>query len=266
MCGSAQTTPPESSSLYPIVARPSEPVPPTRSSAGANRLLQTLSGRSLREALAESETVDLEFGEVLHEPGATLTHAYFPTTSFVALLVPVDVASALEVGLVGNEGMFGTQLALGVDILPLRAVTLGAGTALRMEAAAFRRSLARSPALRLAVDRYTCVRMCQLAQTAACTRFHLVEARLARWLLMTQDRAGAPSFRITQEALAQMLGVRRVGVSKAAGALRHQGHIQYHRGKIEVMNRRGLKAAACSCYQADLDAYDRIVGKEQRPA
>ena len=143
------------------------------------------------------------------------------------------------------------MLALGVDASPVRAVVQGAGSALRMGAAAFRRELERSPALHRLIDRYLFVHLCQLAQTAACTRFHLVEARLARWLLMTQDRAHSESFHVTQEFLALMLGVRRVGVTKAAGSLFAPQADRYSRGNVTVLDRRGLKAASCGCYKAD---------------
>jgi CRP-like cAMP-binding protein len=210
--------------------------------------------------LAGCETVHLAFAEVLYTPRDPIAHVYFPTGSFISLIMPVDASASLEVGLVGNEGMFGIPLALDVDVSPVRAVVQGEGPALRMRAVRFGRELARSEALRREIDRYVFVRMTQLAQTAACTRFHVVEARLARWLLMTQDRAHAATFHVTQEFLAFMLGVRRVGVTKAASSLQRRGLIGYRRGDITVLDRRGLRTAACGCYQADRDAYERMLG------
>jgi CRP-like cAMP-binding protein len=234
---------------------PTSPPVPT-----VNRLLQALPGNELRRVLASCETVELAFATVLYMPGERITHVYFPVGGFISLIMPVDASASLEVGLVGDEGMFGIPLALGVDVSPVRAVVQGAGTALRMEAASFCRELGRSHELHRMIDRYAFVQLSQLAQAAACTRFHLVEARLARWLLMTQDRAHATKFHITQEFLALMLGVRRVGVTKAASALQKRDLIHYSRGNITVLDRRGLKNAACGCYKADQDSYQRILG------
>lgn len=209
--------------------------------------------------LAGCETVELAFGDVLYTLGERLSHVYFPIRSFISLIMPVDDSASLEVGLIGNEGMFGIPLVLGVDVSPVRAVVQGAGSALRMEAAPFCEELGRSQALQREIDRYVFVHLSQLAQTAACTRFHVVEARLARWLLMTQDRAHADTFHVTQEFLAFMLGVRRVGVTKAASSLQKRSLIRYRRGNITVLDRRGLKSASCGCYKADRESYDRTL-------
>jgi len=225
-----------------------------------NRLLEALPRTDLRRFLTACEAVELSFADVLYTPRERLTHVYFPIVGSISLIMPVDGTNALEVAIVGNEGMFGVPIVLGVDVSPVRALVQGAGSALRMGAAPFWRELERSEALKRAIDRYIFVHLAQLAQTAACTRFHVVEARLARWLLVTQDRAHAPTFHVTQEFLAFMLGVRRVGVTEAAGALQQRCLIEYRRGRMTVLDRRGLKAAACGCYQADLDSYERILG------
>ena len=235
-------------------------MPPIQRAIAVNRLLAALPDGDRDRMLAGCDAVELKFTDVLYAPKERLRHVYFPISGFISLVMPVDDVSALEVGLVGNEGMFGLPLVLGVDISPVRAVVQGAGSALRMDAVTFCGELKRSPALQLGIDRYVFVHLSQLAQTAACTRFHVVEARLARWLLMTQDRAHAPTFHITHEFLAFMLGVRRVGVTKAATSLQKRELIRYHRGKITVLDRRGLKDASCGCYKADRDAYIRILG------
>jgi CRP-like cAMP-binding protein len=234
-------------------------VPPTQRNPAVNRLLEALPSSDLHRVLALCETVELKFADVLYTPRERLSHVYFPVRSFISLIMPVDALASLEVGLVGNEGMFGIPLVLGVDVSPVRAVVQGAGRALRMDAPVFCRELGRSQALQRETERYAFVHMSQLAQTAACTRFHVVEARLARWLLMTQDRAHGDSFHVTQEFLALMLGVRRVGVTKAASSLQQRRLIRYSRGDITVLDRRGLKAASCGCYKADRESYARIL-------
>jgi CRP-like cAMP-binding protein len=235
-------------------------VTPILHAAAANLLLAALPRRDRRRLIEGAETVAIAFAEELYAPGAPISHVYFPTRGFISLVMPVDASASVEVGLVGNEGMFGIPLALGVEESPVRAVVQGAGFAVRMVAARFVRELERSRALRSGMERYAYVHLTQIAQTAACTRFHVVEARLARWLLMTQDRAHAQSFHVTQAFLALMLGVRRVGVTKAACALQRRGLIRYSRGDITVIDRRGLKSASCGCYRADRDTYDRILG------
>ena len=199
-------------------------------------------------------------GEILGEVGMPTPYVYFPTVGFVSLVTVVKGRPMLEVGMVGREGMVGTQLVLGVETAPLHTVVQGAGAAWRIGAPEFSRELARNSALQRGLNRYVYVTMVQFASAASCLRFHQIGPRLARWLLMTQDRAGTDTFLITHEFLAYMLGVRRVGITTAASALQRDGLIRYRRGEIQVLNRRGLKAAACSCYATDREAYAKVLG------
>jgi len=225
-----------------------------------NHLIELLPSKSRSRLLAICEPVDLALGEVLSDVGLPTRYVYFPTVGFVSLVTSINGRPTLEVGMVGREGMLGAQLVLGVEAAPLHAVVQGAGAAWRIGRAEFSRELVRSSALQRGLNRYVYVTMMQLAAAASCLRFHQIGPRLARWLLMTQDRAHSDTFHITHEFLAYMLGVRRVGITTAAHALQHDGLIQYRRGEIQVLNRRGLKAAACSCYAADREAYIKVLG------
>ena len=232
----------------------------TPKAAAQNQLLASLPPKDRQRLLAGCQAVDLQFAQVLAEPGEPILHVYFPCKSFISLIASIDDRASLEVGLIGNEGMLGSPIALGVDFSPLHAQVQGEGLALRMDGSLFKRELASSKALQCLLQRYFYVLTIQLAQTAACTRFHVIEARLARWLLMTQDRAHTDGFRVTQEFLSYMLGVRRVGVTKAATSLHKRKLISYHRGNMMILDRNGLKAASCSCYAADRLSYMRIMG------
>lgn len=226
----------------------------------ANRLLLALPANDRDCFLAGCDEVNLSQGKVVAEAGETIRHVYFPIGAILSLTLCIDGRASLEVGLVGDEGMLGTSLVLGVKISPMRAMVQSPGPALRMAAKPFRVELERSPALRILLKRYIGVLMQQLAQSAGCNRFHVVEARLARWLLMTHDRAHADHFHVTHEFLAGMLGVRRVGITKAASALQQRALIHYHRGEVAIIDPAGLEAAACGCYAADKASYARGMG------
>jgi CRP-like cAMP-binding protein len=214
-----------------------------------NRLLAALPPKEYERLLEGLEPVRLTYGEVLDEPGEQLRYAYFPCDSLVSLLTVVEDHRALEVALVGREGMVGARLALGFTTSSVRALVQGTGMALRIESTHFLRKFERSPELRRALLRFTDSLMLQFTQNAACNRFHLVQARLARWLLMTRERVSSQEFYLTHEFLADMLGVRRVGVTLAASALQRQQLIRYRRGAIKILDQQGLEASACSCYR-----------------
>lgn len=222
----------------------------------ANNLLASLPVKDCQSLLEQMESVTLTAGDELYRPGEAIRHVYFPTDTMVSLLISAEGHQALEVGMVGREGMLGIPLALGVNESPVLAVVQGAGMALRMTSAHFRKEFQRSPHLQQGVYRYIYELMIQMTQTAACNRFHQVEARLARWLLMTRDRVRSNQFHLTQDLLSNMLGVRRVGVTKAAGDLRLRKLIRYNRGEIVILDSDGLEAAACQCYQIVKNMHD----------
>ena len=235
-------------------------MPDSAHSAPGNQLLMSLPQPLRGRLLARLEPVELRMEQVLSRPGERMRHVFFPTQSFISLIVPLDGHAGLEVGLVGDEGMVGIASVLGIAVAPIQALVQGAGQAWRMETAAFIKEIRRSPPLQQLLNRYLYVTLIQLAQTAACTRFHLVEARLARWLLMTRDRAHADEFFITHVFLSHMLGVRRAGITRAAGALRNRDLIRYNRGVLTILDGAGLEKVACSCYATDKKDYTRMLG------
>jgi len=231
-------------------------MPVSRPPPSANHVLAAMPRPAYQLLQAGLVPVPLVYGQVLYEPAGKIDHVYFPIDSLVSLLTAVDEHQALEVGMVGNEGMVGMPMVLGITVSAVRALVQGSGTAMRMSAARFRGEFRNSAPLQRALYRYTHLLMAQVSQTAACNRFHQAEARLARWLLMTADRLHADDFRLTHEFLAHMLGVRRVGVTKAASELEHRRLIAYSRGHIRILDRPGLEAAACSCYRIVKDLQD----------
>ena len=227
-----------------------------------NRVLDGLPRKDYRKLLPILERVNLTFGQILYESQDRIRYVYFPNDCFVSMLTDVDGNRSSEVGLIGSEGMIGLPVALGIAVSPFRAVVQGGGTAMRMKIADFRRAFSESAALKRELFLFTHLLMIQIAQTAACNRFHLVPQRMARWILMTSDRIKSNEFRITQKFLALMLGVRRVGVSVAASGLRDRKLLAYRRGSFTILNHRGLVAAACECYKIVNDVYARAQGRQ----
>ena len=214
-----------------------------------NRLLSSLPEDDQHTLLALGETVRVEVGDVLYEPGQTIRHIYFPVDSLISLLAVAEGRMTLEVGSVGQEGMIGASVALGHEQAQVRAVVQRAGRASRITAVDFCTEFRRTASLQRLLYRYTDTLLAQAIQIAVCSRFHVLEARLARSLLITRDRLQSEKFHLTHEFLAHALGVRRVGVTKAASALQNQKLITYSRGNIEILDSAGLEAVSCRCYE-----------------
>lgn len=223
----------------------------------ANKVLASLPRADYLRLLPYLEQVELVEGDVLCDSGKHLQHVYFPCDSLVSLLTLVDGNEVFAVSLVGHEGMTSVATALGSQISPFRALVQGTGRAMRMKPKAFVAAFCESAAIRRVVLAYVLSLTVQISQTAACNRFHFIEARLARWLLMTRDRLSCDHFYMTHEMLGHLLGVRRVGVTNAAHGLKLRGLIDYSRGAIDIMDGEGLQAAACSCYRM-LDSWHRV--------
>ncbi len=217
----------------------------------SNNALINVLPRTLRDGVLKAcEPFELIFGEILCDAERPYRHAYFPDSGLISLLSTLRGHNPLEMALIGREGMLGESLVLGVRTAPMRAVVQGPGAALRMPAAKLKNMLHTSPALQKVLNRYLYLRLVELSLTGACTRFHHIEQRLARWLLLTHDRTQGDQFRLTHEYLADMLGVRRSGITVAAGELQTRELISYSRGEIRILDRAGLEAASCGCYAA----------------
>jgi CRP-like cAMP-binding protein len=216
-----------------------------------NLLIRRMPRLARKRLLDQCEPFELVMSAELSVRGQSLSHAYFPVQGFISLAIDMDDYPALEVGMVGREAMLGAELLLGVAPAPWRALVQGPGHSWRIGALALRRECATSPALLQAMQTSLLVRLHQQALASACERFHMIGPRLARWLLMSQDRAQNDRFHVTHESMALMLGVRRVGVTLAAGEFQRAGLIRYHRGELTVLDRATLQARACSCYAAD---------------
>ncbi len=221
-----------------------------------NLLLAELTTSSFRRLVPKFDQVELYYNHNLFKPGDRIRHVYFPESGIVSLLSAVGINATVEVGIVGNEGMIGIPVFLGLKTSNLLAVVQGAGTSLRMTAANLIKECASSDELPKILRRFTHSLMTQISQSTACNRFHPIDTRLARWLLMTQDLMKSSEFQITQEFLTNMLGVRREAVNKAANSFQQRDLISYSRGNLLILDRPGIEAAACSCYRAIADQKD----------
>ena len=224
-----------------------------------NHLLAALPAQDRERLLPHLERVPMPLGHVLYESGSELRHVYFPTTSIVSLLyVMMDGASA-EIAVVGNDGILGVALFMGGETMPNRAVVQSAGHAYRLQGALLKQEFSRSGELQHLLLRYTQALLTQMAQTAVCNRYHSLDQQFCRWLLLSLDRLPADELVMTQELIANMLGVRREGVTEAAGNVQRAGLIAYQRGRITVLDRAGLEARTCECYAVVKKEIDRLL-------
>jgi CRP-like cAMP-binding protein len=222
---------------------------PTLPSVRQNQLLDTLSMTELKRVRRHLEPVEMPLGKVVYEPGRHLDHVYFPTTCIISLLYVLESGASAEIAIVGNEGVVGVSIFMGGETTPSRAVVQSAGEAFRLPGQVMKDEFTRGSTMQHLMLRYTQSLITQMAQTAVCNRHHSVDQQLCRWLLLSIDRLPKPEITMTQELIANMLGVRREGVTEAAGKLQKQGVINYRRGNIKVLDRPKLERLSCECYE-----------------
>jgi CRP-like cAMP-binding protein len=225
-----------------------------------NRLLARLPPEEMERLLPHLEPVSLALGKVIYESGGRQSYIYFPTTVIISLLYLMENGTSAEMGVAGNEGLVGIALFMGGDTVPNRAVVQSAGVAFRMKTKVLQDEFARGGTFQRLLLRYTQALMTQMSQTAVCNRLHTIEQQLCRWLLLSHDRLDSNKLVMTQELIANMLGVRREGVTHAAGRLQENELISYVRGRITILDRPGLEASVCECYRVVKDEYDRLLG------
>ena len=230
-----------------------------RDTPRANRILGQLSETLFERVAPKLSQFDLEIGDVIHEPEDRIKHAYFPASGVISLLAAFEDGNTVEAGLLGFEGMLGTSVVLGADIMTHQALVQSRGKAFRMAASDLRALVQNDGQFLDLMLRYTNALFTQVAQTAGCNRLHTLEQRLARWLLLTHDRVDGDEFELTQEFISRLLGVRRAGVSVAANTLREMKAIDYERGNVTVVDRKSLERASCECYQIVRAEYDRLI-------
>jgi CRP-like cAMP-binding protein len=224
-----------------------------------NGLLRALPATDRDRLAAELELIAMPLGDVLYESGSHMRHVYFPTTSIVSLLYVMEDGASAEIAIVGNEGMVGVALFMGGETTPSRAVVQSAGHAYRLKGQFIKDEFTKAASLQHLLLRYTQALLTQMAQTAVCNRHHSVDQQLCRWLLLSLDRLPTNKLSMTQELIANMLGVRREGVTEAAGKLQDKGLIHYSRGQITVLDRPRLEGQACECYEVVKKEFDRLL-------
>jgi CRP-like cAMP-binding protein len=229
-----------------------------------NHLLDALPEEDFQRIVSMLELVEMPLGQALYESGGHLKHVYFPTTSIVSLLYVLESGASAEIAVVGNEGILGISLFMGGETTPSRAVVQSAGYGYRLSAKQLKDEFNRAGHMMRLLLRYTQALITQMAQTAVCNRHHAVEQQLCRWLLLSLDRLAANELNMTQELIANMLGVRREGVTEAAGKLQRDGIIEYARGHIKVINRPELEKRVCECYQVVKTEFDRLLPELRR--
>ena len=234
-------------------------MPTTQASPQQNHLLGAIPEAEWERFAPHLTQMHLELGEVIYESGSNQPHVYFPTDSIISLLYVMENGSSAEIAIVGNEGLVGISLFMGGGTTPSRAIVQSAGQAFRMKAQWIRDEFILAGPVQQVFLRYTQALLTQMAQTAVCNRHHHVDQQLCRWLLMSLDRLSSNELTMTQELIANMLGVRREGVTEAAGKLQHLGIIEYHRGKITVLDRPHLERMACECYQVVKKEFARLL-------
>jgi CRP-like cAMP-binding protein len=225
-----------------------------------NHLLAALSPQEFARLLPKMQTVSLSLGQIIYESGEQMEYVYFPTTAIISLLYIMENGATAEIGVVGNDGVVGIALFMGGDTTPNRAVVQSAGGAFKMKATALKEEFILAGRFHNLLLRYTQALITQISQTAVCNRLHTVDQQLCRWLLLSHDRLPSDRLIMTHDLIANMLGVRREGVTHAAKRLQEAGYISYVRGDMTILDRKGLEGKACECYHVVKNEYDRLFG------
>jgi CRP-like cAMP-binding protein len=224
-----------------------------------NILISSLSKKTQDALFLNAQSIELSLSQDICLADKPIKYIYFPIDGFISITQNVDEKSLIEIGMIGREGMLGAEVVLGVNVHPFNGLIQGAGNALRIYTQDFMNEIEKNAELKIAIKKYLLIRIQQLGLSVGCEHFHSISARLAKWLLMSEDRAQSSTFQMTHEFISLMLGVRRVGVTTTAADFKRRGIIEYHRGEMKVLDRTALKAEACSCYQENIKIYSHLI-------